>query len=141
MIGYGEGYEGSWDLSFTNFCKTYDLAPKKVAHCLALFDQASIFHQIQHPKLEAKVQFLCTPAQFKHELEQGTNIQSAVLQRIARKYPGVFEYELSIDLDTIVQHNQLKFSHLLAILAHYKEQGILSFQYNQSDIRLIGLAP
>lgn len=140
-IGYGEGFEEVWDLSFTNFCLTYGLAPKKVAHCLALFDQAGIFHHIQHNTLEAKVQLLCSTTQFKRLMEEDSHHQSIVLQSIARNYPGIFEQELNIDLDKITQHSQLKFPQLIAILHRYKEQQILSFHYNQSDIRLIGLVP
>ena len=140
-IAYGEGHEGVWDLSFTDFCSTYQLSPKKVAHCLTLFDQGSIFHQFQHSNLEAKAQFLCTPNQFKSELEQGTVSQAKALQSIARKYPGIFDQELSIDLDEIVQSSTLKFSEIIALFNQYHEQGIMSFNYNKSDLRLIGLVP
>lgn len=140
-IAYGEGHEGVWDLSFTDFCSTYQLSPKKVAHCLTLFDQGSIFHQIQHSNLEAKAQFLCTPNQFKSELEQGTVSQAKALQSIARKYPGIFDQELSIDLDEIAQSSTLKFSEIIALFNQYHEQGIMSFNYNKSDLRLIGLVP
>ncbi|MEL0226790.1 MAG: RecQ family zinc-binding domain-containing protein, partial [Flavobacteriaceae bacterium] len=140
-IAYGEGHEGVWNLSFTDFCSTYQLSPKKVAHCLTLFDQGSIFHQFQHSNLEAKAQFLCTPNQFKSELEQGTVSQAKALQSIARKYPGIFDQELSIDLDEIVQSSTLKFSEIIALFNQYHEQGIMSFNYNKSDLRLIGLVP
>ncbi|MEL0275159.1 MAG: RecQ family ATP-dependent DNA helicase [Flavobacteriaceae bacterium] len=140
-IAYGEGHEGVWDLSFTEFCSTYQLSPKKVAHCLTLFDQGSIFHQFQHSNLEAKAKFLCSPNQFKSELEQGTVSQAKALQSIARKYPGIFDQELSIDLDEIVQSSTLKFSEIIALFNQYHEQGIMSFNYNKSDLRLIGLVP
>lgn len=140
-IAYGEGHEGVWNLSFTDFCSTYQLSPKKVAHCLTLFDQGSIFHQFQHSNLEAKAQFLCTPNQFKSELEQGTVSQAKALKSIARKYPGIFDQELSIDLDEIAQSSTLKFSEIIALFNQYHEQGIMSFNYNKSDLRLIGLVP
>ena len=138
-IAYGEGHEGVWNLSFTDFCSTYQLSPKKVAHCLTLFDQGSIFHQFQHSNLEAKAQFLCTPNQFKRELEQGTVSQAKALQSIARKYTGIFDQEFSIDLDEIAQSSTLKFSEIIALFNQYHEQGIMSFNYNKSDLRLIGL--
>ena len=106
-----------------------------------MFDQGSIFHQIQHSNLEAKAQFLCTPNQFKNELEQGTVSQAKALQSIARKYPGIFDQELSIDLDEIVQSSSLKFSEIIALFNQYNEQGLMSFNYNKSDLRLIGLVP
>ena len=140
-IAYGEGHEGVWDLSFTDFCATYQLSPKKVAHCLTLFDQGSIFHQIQHSNLDAKAQFLCTPKQLKNELEHGTVSQAKALQTIARKYPGIFDQELTINLDEITQSSSLKFSELIALLNQYHEQGVMTFNYNQSDLRLIGLVP
>lgn len=140
-IAYGEGHEGVWDLSFTDFCATYQLSPKKAAHCLTLFDQGSIFHQIQHSNLDAKAQLLCTPKQLKNELEHGTVSQAKALQTIARKYPGIFDQELTINLDEITQSSSLKFSELIALLNQYHEQGVMTFNYNQSDLRLIGLVP
>ena len=140
-IAYGEGHENVWDLSFTDFCTTYELSAKKVAHCITLFDQGSIFHQIQHSNLEAKAQFLCTPSQFKNELERGTVSQAKALQTIARKYPGIFDQELTIDLDEIVQSSSLQFSEIIALFNQYHEQGVMSFNYNKSDLRLIGLVP
>ena len=140
-IAYGEGHDGIWDLSLTDFCSSYQLSPKKVAHCLTLFDQGSIFHQIQHSNLEAKAQFLCTPDQFKRELEHGTVSQAKALQIIARKYPGIFDRELNIDLDEIVQSSSLTFSELITLFNQYHEQGVMSFNYNKSDLRLIGLVP
>jgi len=140
-IAYGEGFQEVWDLSFTDFCSTYGLSPKKVAHCLSLFDQGSIFQQIQQSQLEAKAQFICTPVQFKRELEHATRSQGAALQAIARKYPGIFDQQRNINLDEIVQTSQLNFSDLIALLEQYDEQGLLSFNYNKSDLRLIGLVP
>ena len=140
-IAYGEGHEGVWDLSFTDFCATYQLPPKKVAHCLTLFDQGSIFHSIQHSSLDAKAQFLCTPKQLKNELEHGTVSQAKALQTIARKYPGIFDQELTINLDEITQSSSLKFSELIALLDQYHEQGVMTFNYNKSDLRLMGLVP
>lgn len=140
-IAYGEGFEGVWDISLTDFCSTYHLSPKKVAHCLTLFDQGSIFQQIQHSNLEAKAQLLCSPAQFKRELEHGTKSPTSALQAIARKYPGIFDQELTIDLDEIGLISQLKFPDLVAHFKVYNEQGLMSFNYNKSDLRLIGLVP
>jgi ATP-dependent DNA helicase RecQ len=140
-IAYGEGYEGIWDLSFTDFCSTYQFSPKKVAHCLRLFDQGSIFHMIQHSNLEAKAKFLCSSNQFKRELEHGSIAQAKALQTIARKYPGIFDQELLIDLDDIVQSSSVKFSELIALFNQYHEQGVMTFNYNKSDLRLIGLVP
>ena len=106
-----------------------------------MFDQGSIFHQIQHSNLEAKAQFLCPPSQFKNELVQGTASQAKALQTIARKYPGIFDQELTIDLDEIVQSSSLQFSEIIALFNQYHEQGVMSFNYNKSDLRLIGLVP
>ncbi len=140
-IGYGEGYEGTWELSFSNFCSTYGLSPKKVAHCLNLFDQGSIFQQIQYSNLEAKVQLLCSPAQFKRELEQANAQQAAALQSLARKYPGIFDAEINLDLDEIGRLSHLKFTQLIAVFQQYNAQGIMAFNYNKSDLKLIGLVP
>ena len=140
-IAYGEGHEESWNISFLDFCSSYKLSPKKVAHCFTLFDQGSIFHQIKQSTLDAKVQLLCSSTQFKRELEQASKDQAIALQTITRKYPGVFDQEISIDLDDITRISLLKFSQLIAIFNLYDEQGLIRFDYNKSDLKLIGLVP
>ena len=140
-IAYGEGHEESWNISFIDFCSSYKLSPKKVAHCFTLFDQVSIFHQIKQSTLDAKVQLLCSSTQFKRELEQASKDQAIALQTITRKYPGIFDQEISIDLDDITRISLLKFSQLIAIFNLYDEQGLIRFDYNKSDLKLIGLVP
>ena len=140
-IGYGEGNEEEWALSFTDFCSVYKLPPKKVAHCFTLFDQASIFHQTQYSNLSASVQLLWTPVQFKNELEYATVQKAAALQALTRRYPGVFEQQISIDLDAICKKSLLKFSELIDLLNQYHEQGSIIFNYNKSDLKLVGLVP
>ncbi len=140
-IAYGEGHEESWNISFIDFCSSYKLSPKKVAHCFTLFDQGSIFHQIKQSTLDAKVQLLCSSTQFKRELERASKNQAIALQTITRKYPGIFDQEISIDLDDITRISLLKFSQLIAIFNLYDEQGLIRFDYNKSDLKLIGLVP
>ena len=140
-IAYGEGHEESWNISFLDFCSSYKLSPKKVAHCFTLFDQGSIFHQIKQSTLDAKVQLLCSSTQFKRELERASKDQAIALQTITRKYPGIFDQEISIDLDDITRISLLKFSQLIAIFNLYDEQGLIRFDYNKSDLKLIGLVP
>ena len=140
-IAYGEGHEESWNISFIDFCSSYKLSPKKVAHCFTLFDQGSVFHQIQHSTLDAKIQLLCSSIQFKRELEQASKEQAIALQTITRKYPGIFDQEISIDLDDVTRMSQLKFAQLIAIFNSYDEQGLIRFNYNKSDLKLIGLVP
>ena len=140
-IAYGEGHEESWNISFIDFCSSYKLSPKKVAHCFTLFDQGSIFHQIKQSTLDAKVQLLCSSTQFKRELERASKDQAIALQTITRKYPGIFDQEISIDLDDITRISLLKFSQLIAIFNLYDEQGLIRFDYNKSDLKLIGLVP
>ena len=140
-IGYGEGFEQSWELSFSDFCSTYSLPAKQAASCLQLFDQASIFQYTQSNKREAKLQFLCSVSQFKREIETAKRTESILFQTIARLYPGIFEHEIKIDLDRIVEKSQLSFAVAVKLLANYHEQAFLHFSYAKYDVKLTGLVP
>ena len=140
-IGYGEGFEQSWELSFSDFCSTYSLTSKQTASCLQLFDQAGIFQYTQSNKREAKLQFLCSVSQFKREIETAKKTASVLFQTIARLYPGIFEHEIKIDLDRIVEKSQLSFAVAIKLLANYHEQAFLHFSYAKYDVKLTGLVP
>ena len=140
-IGYGEGFEQSWELSFSDFCSTYSLPAKQAASCLQLFDQAGIFQYTQSNKREAKLQFLCSVSQFKREIETAKRTASVLFQTIARLYPGIFEHEIKIDLDRIVRKSQLSFAVAVKLLASYHEQAFLHFSYAKYDVKLTGLVP
>ena len=140
-IGYGEGFEQSWELSFSDFCSTYSLPAKQAASCLQLFDQAGIFQHTQSNKREAKLQFLCSVSQFKREIETAKRTASVLFQTIARLYPGIFEHEIKIDLDRIVEKSQLSFAVAVKLLANYHEQAFLHFSYAKYDVKLTGLVP
>ena len=140
-IGYGEGYEQSWELSFSDFCSTYSLSAKQAASCLQLFDQAGIFQHTHSNKREAKLQFLSSVSQFKREIEIAKRNASILFQTIARLYPGIFEQEIKIDLDRIVEKSQLSFGIVVKVLESYHEQAFLHFSYAKYDLKLMGLVP
>ena len=141
IIGHGEGVEQEWRLSFQDFCRAYKFSPKKVDACITLFDQASIFHRINTNRQDASCQIICSPTQFKLELEKAPLSHSKVLQFIGREYAGVFERETTIDLDLITRKSKVSFSTLIDVMEHYKQQELLSFNYASSDIHLIGIKP
>ncbi len=138
-IGHGEGIEQEWHLSFQDFCATYQYPPKKVDACLSLLDQGSIFHRMNTNKQNASCHLRCSPSQFKLELEKAPSSHSTILQLLGRAYAGIFKHEVNIDLDLIVRKSKLPFGVLIEILEHYKQQGILSFNYAMTDIHLIGI--
>lgn len=138
-IGHGEGLAQEWRLSFQDFCHTYKLAPKKVDACLSLFDQGSIFHRINTNKQNASCRIICSPTQFKLELEKAPRSHSIVLQLIGRVYAGIFEHEVNLDLDLIARKSKLPFGTLIDVLEHYKQQELLVFNYATTDIHLIGI--
>ena len=140
-IGYGEGFEESWEFSFSAFCNTYNLNPNLVAACFRLFDQANIFQQIQSNRLKASLQLICSVKHFKQEIENTPTGASNLLQTIARLYPGIFENEISVNIDRLVEKSQLTFSNVLQILTNYHEQKFLHFSYANYDLKLVGQAP
>ena len=138
-IGYGEGFEQSWELSIADFCSTYRMPVKQTLNCLQLFDQAGIFQYVQSNKREAKLKFQCTVSQFKREIESSKRDESVLLQTIARLYPGIFEQAIKIDLDRIVKKSKLSFSSVVKALTTYHEQALLHFSYAKYDVKLTGM--
>ncbi len=141
QIGYGEGHEQTWHFSFLDFCKTYQLAPKKVDHVLRLFDQYGLFKRSPLSRLDAALQLSCAPQKFKSILEHTSEQKSRLLQAVTRKYPGIFDNEIRCDLDEIARRTKLPFSLMVSLLEELEREEVLVFLYTQSDIQLTGLVP
>lgn len=140
-IGYGDGFEETFFISFIDFCKTYHLAPNKVDQTLTLFDQADIFRRINTHKQSAYCQLVCTPQQLKLLLEENNTSSATILQFIARKYPGIFDHELTINLDLISTQTGVRFPQLVRALKEFDKEEIVRFNYAEFDVKLVGLCP
>lgn len=140
-IAQGEGTDHIWHLALNDFCKTYRLSPKKVDQCWQLFDQYGIFQRVHRSQHEAKIRILLSAHRWQEVMEESPQQDAQVMASISRKYPGVFDHLLDLDLDYIVQKTATHFTRLVEQLNKWAEQDMIAFSYAQHDTELTGLVP
>ena len=140
-IAYGEGKDQSWFLSFSDFCSTYSLPPRKTDNCLTLFHQAGIFHRQNFSQQEARIQLTCTPASLLYNIEKTDREAAEIFEYISRKYPTIFDNKISVDLDGLALQTNLTFRVIIERLKQWQKLELISFDFALNDTSLIGLVP
>ena len=128
-------------MSFSTFCQRYQLPPKQVDQCWQLFDQYGIFYRAQKSQYRADIQINISPKKWQYALEHTTHSAAWIMAVLIRKYPGIFDFSIAVDLNAIVQKTGLDFSAVLHYLQQWDQQEMIDFHYTQYDTELTGGVP
>ena len=140
-IAHGEGTDQSWQLSFSTFCQRYQLPPKQVDQCWQLFDQYGIFYRAQKSQYRADIQINISPKKWQYALEHTSHSAALLMAALIRKYPGIFDFSIAVDLNAMAQKTGLEFSAVLHYLQQWEQQEMIDFHYTQYDTELTGGVP
>ena len=139
-IAYGEGNDLINNLSLKEFCKTYNLNPKKTLTTLNYLEQEGVFNLIQFSKQRAMITFLLNQNQ-TIELLKSQNETTQIFQHIIRNYHNIFNDTVELDLDHIVRLTNLPFKSIRSALKQWHGEGNIELNYAQTDIQIQWLVP
>ena len=139
-IAYGEGNDLINNLSLKEFCKTYNLNPKKTLTTLNYLEQEGVFNLIQFSKQRAMITFLLNQNQTL-ELLKSQNETTQIFQHIIRNYHNIFNDTVELDLDHIVRLTNLPFKSIRSALKQWHGEGNIELNYAQTDIQIQWLVP
>lgn len=139
-IAYGEGNDLINNLSLKEFCKTYNLNPKKTLTTLNYLEQEGVFNLIQFSKQRAMITFLLNQNQTL-ELLKSQNETTQIFQHIIRNYHNIFNDTVELDLDHIVRLTNLPFKSIISALKQWHGEGNIELNYAQTDIQIQWLVP
>jgi len=140
QISYGEGEQTVQEFNFNDFCKTYEFNTAIAFNALQILDRNSVISLTQQFNYQAKLQFLISNQSLFRYLE--THKQFDVLVKsIMRTYGGIFENLLKININLISDKASISEDVVLKSLHQLKKDGVVDFQYSNTDAELTFLVP
>jgi len=140
QISYGEGELSAHQFNFNAFCKAYGFEAKKTYDILTLLDRNSIVKLSQQFNFRTRLQFTVTNSGLFSYLENHAYMQVPV-KTILRTYGGIFEHQLSINLNLIAKKASISVERLITLLTKLEQDEVVDFQHSNTDSEVIFLLP
>lgn len=140
QISYGEGELSQHQFDFSTFCKTYKFNVSTTYNALQALDRNSIISLTQQFHQSSKLQFLVSnDALFGYLSKHSTYAQ--IIKAILRTYGGLYDQAMTIDLSIIANKSNTSETHILSVLNNLQNEGIIAFEYSNSDSEITFLVP
>src|SRR5690606_19149282 len=140
QISYGEGELTQHQFNFNVFCKTYEFNASTTYNALQILDRNSIITLSQEFNYQTKLQFLISSQALFNYLN--THKAYEVVTKVTlRTYGGIFEHLLKINLVLIADKASTSEKNVIAILQQLKNDGIVDFQFSNTDSEITFLQP
>ncbi|WP_026753303.1 ATP-dependent DNA helicase RecQ [Sediminibacter sp. Hel_I_10] len=140
QISYGEGELSAHQFNFNSFCKTYDFKAVSTYAVLQLLDRNSIIKLLQQFQYKTKLQFVAGNHVLFNYLERHAHV-STIVKTILRTYGGVFEHELSVNLNLIADKAATSEKQVISVLQQLERDSLVTFQHSNTDSEVIFLQP
>lgn len=140
QISYGEGEQTVHEFNFNAFCKIYEFNSTIAFNALQILDRNSIISLAQQFNYQAKLQFIISNQNLFRYLETHKHMD-VLIKSILRTYGGIFENLLKIDLYLISEKTSMNEEAVLKALHQLKKDGIVDFQFSNTDSELTFLVP
>ncbi|MGM5470102.1 RecQ family ATP-dependent DNA helicase [Flavobacteriaceae bacterium LMO-SS05] len=140
QISYGEGELTTYQFNFNSFCSTYSFKTILVYNTLQILDRTSILKLSQQFKYQTQLQFIVSNEALFNYVERHPNLE-IFIKSVLRTYGGIFEHLLKIDLSTIANKASVTEDHVIATLIQLKKDGIVEFQFSDTDSEITFLQP
>lgn len=139
-VAIGEGEHTTHDLSLVNFAKKYNIVLSKAYQSLKMLDQLGIIRLNQNYKQSTQLRFKAESKRVLHFIEQRGDYYQ-VVNTILRTYGGIFDHQLSINLELISDKSKIKVDQIILILKDLEEQGMIDLDIFKHDLTCTFLLP
>lgn len=139
-VAYGEGQNQTFDFNFHEFCLRYKLHTILTYNVLNLLDRLSVISLDKSFQKKTKLKFLVSSEHLIDFIDRHT--QYALLVRtLLRTYGGVFEQELTINIQLLKKKTGFKDSEIYTQLEALEKQGLLSAEFIKQDLSITLILP
>lgn len=140
QIGYGEGFDQSFSLRFSEFCNRYQLNKAKTYSTFHILDNTSILRFIEVFKKSTEIQFLISVASLNNFLTNNTQFVE-MCDLLSRNYPGIYSSPTLVDLSELSSIMRISQNEVTQLVEKLATQEILSFENKKNDIEITYLQP
>ena len=132
QIAYGEGIDQKFSFSFNQFCVKYKLPTLKTYNALQFLDRQGVITLSQEFSEKINLQFIIPSKEVIRYMSLNPKEEEIILA-ILRTYPGIYEYQTSINTSLIAKKSA-KPEHVIdVVLQKLKEKGIISMTTKNND--------
>lgn len=140
QIPYGEGAFSIHEFNFTAFCKTYKLNTFVAYNALNILDRMSIIALSKQFNRRSTVQFLVNSEVVFKYLNKHQNF-NIVIKSILRSYGGVFDQDISVNLDLMASKAETSTDRVANILKQLEKDELISLKLYKTDAQITFLQP
>ena len=140
QISYGEGELTQHQFNFNVFCKTYEFNASTTYNAFQILDRNGIISLSQEFNYQTKLQFIISNQSLFNYLETH-KAYDVVAKVILRTYGGILDNLLKINLTLIADKASTSEDAVISILNHLKNDGIVEFQFSNTDSEITFLQP
>jgi len=132
QIAYGEGIDQKFSFSFNQFCVKYKLPTLKTYNALQFLDRQGVITLSQEFSEKINLQFIIPSKEVIRYMSLNPKEEEIILA-ILRTYPGIYEYQTSINTSLIAKKSAKPESVIDVVLQKLKEKGVISMTTKNND--------
>lgn len=135
QIPYGEGYLETFAFNILDFCKRYDFDIKKVFSALMFFNNQSILNFETVSTDNIQIQCLLESREMIRFISLNKHFETLLID-ILRKYTGIFEQLIDLDLPRISARIGLTIPEIINQLKQLHEQQVIDLRLFNNDSKI-----
>ena len=139
-IAYQEGELETYDFNINKFSLRYKININKILNALTFLDRQDILRYKKEYHSKTSLQFIVDNFNLI-EFIKNNKQYNALINLILRKHGGGFERVITVDLEYLATHLQLKKEAIKTQLLALEKQEIIKLQLFDSDMSIMLLAP
>ncbi len=140
QIGYGEGFNQSFSLSFSNFCNRYKINKTKTYNTLKVLDKNSLITFNEVFTRFTLIQITTNSNTFYNYIYNNIAF-TKIGDFLIRSYSGIFTNPVTISLSRIASEIGLSVNNIELLLEKLAQQDLISIENKKHDITIHYLRP
>jgi ATP-dependent DNA helicase RecQ len=138
QIGYGEGFEETFDFNIQQFCNKYSLSVLKAYQAIQFLDRQSVLVFSQNFTDKTQIQFLWESKEVIRYCSLNPEDETVILN-ILRTYPGIYELNLLINRKLIAKKAQTTENEVTKVLEKIAAKQMISMNITTNDSNIMML--
>jgi ATP-dependent DNA helicase RecQ len=135
QIAYGEGYNETYPFDIQLFCSIYQFPIPKTYNAIQFLDRQGIIRFENENIDKILIQFIAESKEIIRYISKNNNIE-LLITTILRKYPGIYEKPMPINIHFLVKEVKLSEVEILNIFKIMFQNEIISFVNHSTDSKI-----
>ncbi|MFY7810857.1 MAG: RecQ family ATP-dependent DNA helicase [Flavobacterium sp.] len=135
QIAYGEGYNETYPFDIQKFCGIYQLPIPKTYNAIQFLDRQGILNFEIENIDKILIQFIAENKEIIRYISKNNNLEE-LITTILRKYPGIYEKPIPINIHFLVKEVKLSEIEILNIFKVLLQNQIITYINHATDSKI-----